>query len=164
MLHAIATNPKIAPRFANATLTGKIQGCGLPLGTEQRPISGEGFMLTGDAACLIDPFSGEGIGNALYSGMLAAAAMKEATEQNNYSAQFLKAKYDDVVYKRLGDELKLSTTLQRLCRFPWLFNLVVNKASKSQSLQNTISCMFSDMDLRGQLSKPSFYWKILMNK
>ena len=164
MLHAIATNPMIAPRFANARLAGKIQGCGLPLGTEQLPVSGDGFLLTGDAACLIDPFSGEGIGNALYSGMLAAAAIKEAATQNNYSAALLKSVYDDVVYKRLGEELKLSTTLQRLCRFPWLFNFVVNKAARSASLRNTISCMFTDMDLREQLSKPSFYWKILINR
>jgi flavin-dependent dehydrogenase len=121
-------------------------------------------MLTGDAGCLIDPFSGEGIGNALYSGMLAAMAIKEAKEQNNYSAAFLKVAYDDVLYKRLGDELKISATLQRLCKYPWLFNFVVNKAYKSKSLRETISCMFTDMDLREQLSKPSFYFKILLNK
>jgi geranylgeranyl reductase family protein len=164
MLHAIKTNPQIAPRFANAKLSGKIQGWGLPLGMERQPLSGDHFMLTGDAACLIDPFSGEGIGNALYSGMLAAAAIQQAKEQNNYSAAYLKAAYDDVVYKRIGDELKISATLQRLCKYPWLFNFVVNKAYKSPSLRNTISCMFTDMDLREQLSKPSFYFKILFNR
>jgi menaquinone-9 beta-reductase len=164
MLHAIKTNPQIAPRFANARLRDKIQGWGLPLAMERQPLSGDNFMLTGDAACLIDPFSGEGIGNALYSGMLAAAAIKQAVERNNYSAAFLKENYDEVVYKRLGDELKISGTLQRLCKYPWLFNFVVNKAYKSASLRNTISCMFTDMDLREQLSKPSFYFKILFNK
>ncbi len=164
MLYAIKNNPQIAPRFANATLNDKIQGWGLPLGMERQPLSGDNFMLTGDAACLIDPFSGEGIGNALYSGMLAAAAIQQAIEQKNYSAAFLKAAYDDVVYKRLGDELKISATLQRLCKYPWLFNFVVNKAHKSPSLRNTISCMFTDMDLREQLSKPSFYFKILFNR
>lgn len=164
MLYAIKNNPKIAPRFANARLVDKIQGWGLPLGMERQPLSGNNFILTGDAACLIDPFSGEGIGNALYSGMLAAAAIQQAAEQNNYNAAFIKQAYDDVVYKRLGDELKLSATLQRLCKYPWLFNFVVNKAYKSPSLRNTISCMFTDMDLREQLSKPSFYFKILFNK
>jgi len=164
MLHAIAANPQIAPRFRQATLTRKIQGWGLPLGTERQPISGDHFLLTGDAACLIDPFSGEGIGNALYSGMLAAAAIKEAIAHANFSASFLRSAYDDVVWKRLGEELKLGASLQRLCRHRWLFNFVVNKAAKSPSLRNTISSMFTDMDLRGQLSKPSFYWKILVNK
>src|SRR6185369_16538392 len=110
---------------------------------------------TGDAACLIDPFSGEGIVNAMYSGMLAAAAIQQSLQQNNYSASQLKTAYDDVLYKRLGDELKISATLQRLCKYPWLFNYVVNKAYKSPSLRNTISCMLSDMDLRDKLRKPS---------
>lgn len=164
MLHAIQHNPQIAPRFANAMLIHKIQGWGLPLAMKQQPLSGDNFILTGDAASLIDPFSGEGIGNALYSGMLAAAAIKEAKDKNNYAAPFLKAAYDDVVYKRLGDEFKVSATLQRLCQYPWLFNFVVNKARKSPSLRNTISSMFTNMDLRGQLSQPSFYFKILFNR
>ena len=164
MLYAIKNNPQIAPRFANAKLVNKIQGWGLPLAMERQPLSGNNFILTGDAACLIDPFSGEGIGNALYSGMLAAMAIKEAKTANDFSAVFLKKAYDDVVYKRLGEELKISATLQRLCKYPWLFNFVVNKAYKSPSLRNTISCMFTDMDLRDQLSKPSFYFKILFNK
>lgn len=164
MLNAIKTNPQIAPRFAHAKLTDKIQGWGLPLAMERQPLSGDNFMLTGDAACLIDPFSGEGIGNAMYSGMLAAMAIKEAYAANDFSAAFLRNAYDNVVYKRLGDELKISATLQKLCKYPWLFNYVVNKAYKSPSLRNTISCMFTDMDLREQLSKPSFYLKILFNR
>ena len=164
MLAAIKSNPAISHRFANAKLQDKIQGWGLPLAMEREQLSGDNFILTGDAASLIDPFSGEGIGNALYSGMLAAAAIQRAVEQKDYSAAFLRAAYDDVVYKRLGDEFKVSATLQRLCKYPWLFNFVVNKAYKSPSLRNTISCMFTDMDLRDRLRKPSFYFKILFNK
>jgi geranylgeranyl reductase family protein len=164
MLHAIETNPNIKHRFANAKLVDKIQGWGLPMCMEQLPVSGNNFLLTGDAAALIDPFSGEGIGNALFSGMLAAHAIEKALQQNDYTASFIKKMYDDELYKRIGDELKLSATLQRLCRYPWLFNFVVNKAVKSPSLSKTISSMFSDLDLREQLRKPSFYLKILLNK
>jgi geranylgeranyl reductase family protein len=164
MLNAIKNNPSISKRFANAKLTDKIQGWGLPMNIERTTISGDNFILTGDAASLIDPFSGEGIGNALYSGMLAAYAIEKSLQEKNYSSNFLKEAYDDVLFKRLGDEFKISATLQRLCRYPWLFNFVVNKANKSPSLSKTISCMFTDMDLRDQLRKPSFYAKILLNK
>lgn len=164
MLNAIKTNPAISKRFANAKLIDKIQGWGLPLATEKQALSGDHFILTGDAACLIDPFSGEGIGNALYSGMLAADAIQQSIAQRDYSAALFKQSYDDVIYKRLGDEFRISTAMQRLCKYPWLFNFVVNKAYKSPSLKNTISCMFTDMDLRDQLRKPSFYFKILFNK
>ncbi|MCB0696750.1 MAG: geranylgeranyl reductase family protein [Chitinophagaceae bacterium] len=164
MLDAIKNNPNISPRFKNAKLDGKILGWGLPMGMEQMPVSGENFLLTGDAASLIDPFSGEGIGNALYSGMLAADAIENCLKENRFDAAFIKEAYDIVLYRRLGDELKLGTTMQKLCRFPWLFNLVVNKAEKSPSLSKTISCMFTDLDLRDQLRKPSFYLKILFNR
>lgn len=164
MLDAITNNPQIAPRFANARLVGSIQGWGLPLAMNRQPMSGDNFVLVGDAASLVDPFSGEGIGNALYSGMLAAAAIKDAVEKGDYSGSFFSSAYDDVLYKRLGDEFRISTILQKLCNYPRLFNLVVNKAYKSESLRNTISSMFTDMDMRAQLSKPSFYLKILLNK
>lgn len=164
MLHAIKTNPNIKHRFENAELVDKIQGWGLPMCTERMSISGDNYLLTGDAASLIDPFSGEGIGNALYSGMLAAYAIENAVKAEQYDATYLKEAYDDVLYKRLGDELKISTTLQKLCKFPWLFNFVVNKAHKSPSLSQTISSMFADLDMRDRLRKPSFYFKILFNR
>jgi len=164
MLKAIEQNPTISHRFKNATLAGKIQGWGLPMSIDRQPVSGTRFLLTGDAASLIDPFTGEGIGNALYSGMLAADAIRQSLESKQFGTEFFKSSYDDVLYKRLGDELRISATLQRLSSYPWLFNFVVNKAHKSPSLSKTISCMFTDMDLRDQLRKPSFYAKILLNR
>lgn len=164
MLDAIKNNPNISPRFKNAELKGKILGWGLPMGVEQQPVSGDNFILTGDAGSLVDPFSGEGIGNALYSGMLAAYAIESCLKEQQFDSTFLKQNYDDVLYKRIGAELKIGTTMQKLCRFPWLFNMVVNKAEKSASLSKTISCMFTDIDLRDQLRKPSFYLNILFNR
>ena len=163
MLQAIENNPDIRERFKNATLNSKIQGWGLPLGSKRRPLSGEGFLLVGDAASLIDPFTGEGIGNALYSGMIAAEVIKDAVQQNRYDRTFLK-KYDTIFYDKQWDELKLSYTMQRLCKYPWLFNLVVNKAHKNKTLRETISCMFEDLDMRAKLRDPKFYWKLLVNR
>ncbi len=162
MLKAIENNPAISARFKNAKIEGKIQGWGLPLGSKKRPVSGEGFLLVGDAGSLIDPFTGEGIGNALYSGMMAANHITEAIKQNRFDAVFLK-QYDDAFYNRQWDELKLSHTMQKLVKFPWLFNFVVNKAHKNKALRETISCMFEDLDLRAKLRNPLFYIKLLKN-
>ncbi len=162
MLDAIANNPNIKNRFKNAKLEGKIQGWGLPLGSKKRPLSGNGFLLTGDAGALIDPFTGEGIGNALYSGMMAADVIAEAIKNNRFDATFLN-QYDVAFYNRQWDELKLSHTMQKLCKYPWLFNFVVNKAHKNKALRETISCMFEDLDLRAKLRNPLFYFKLLLN-
>jgi geranylgeranyl reductase family protein len=164
MLQAISENPNIKDRFTHAKLTDKIYGWGLPMGVEKTRVSGDHFMMIGDAASLIDPFTGEGIGNALFSGMLAAEAAVKAFELKQFDGAFLQEHYGDVLFRRIGDELKLSYTMQRLVRYPWLFNLVVNKAHKSPSLQKTISSMFADLDVRALLRKPSFYWNILTNQ
>jgi geranylgeranyl reductase family protein len=164
MLNAIKTNPNIAHRFKNATLVNKIQGWGLPMGMKQLPVSGDNFLLTGDAASLVDPFTGEGIGNALYSGMLAAQAIERSLAEKRTDAVFLRDNYDRVLYAKIGDELRISALLQRLCRFPRLLRYIVNKAHKSPTLNRAISSMFTEVDLREELRKPAFYLKVLFNR
>jgi menaquinone-9 beta-reductase len=72
--------------------------------------------------------------------------------------------YDEAAYARLWEELKLGHRMQKLVNYPWLFNLVVNKAQKNKTLRETISCMFDDLDLRERLKNPLFYFKLLFSK
>jgi geranylgeranyl reductase family protein len=158
----IQTHPTLQKRFARAEQTGEIQLYGLPLGSKRRKLSGDHYLLCGDAAMLIDPFTGEGIGNALLSGMFAAQQAAVCFSKNLYHKEVL-AGYDRMVYERLGKELQLSFTLQKLVNFPWLFNLVVNKANTNAALQQAIMSMFEDMELRASLKDPKFYLKILFS-
>lgn len=162
LFEIIEKNPSIHERFNHASLVGEVKLYGLPLGSKKRTISGDNFMLCGDAAMLIDPFTGEGIGNALISGMLAAQQAALAINQNNYSASLLSG-YDQLVYQRLWKELQLSYRMQQLINFPSLFNLVVNKANKNETLREAIMSMFEDIDLRAKLKDPKFYFKILFS-
>ena len=86
MLHIIQTNPILKERFKDAELVDEKRGYGLPLGSKKRKLSGDNFMLVGDAASLIDPFTGEGVGNAMWSGELAAQQAAQCVEQNNFSS------------------------------------------------------------------------------
>ena len=160
LIEIVSIHPHIAPRFNHAKLVGNISGFGLPLGSKRRKISGPGYMLVGDAASLIDPFTGEGIGNAMLSGKIAGEYAIKALEINDTSATFLSA-YDQAVYKKMGKELALSHRLQQLVNYPWLFNFVVRKANRNPSMQKMMTMMFDDMDIRKELSKASFYWKLL---
>ena len=154
--------PQLSERFKNAEPVDDIRGYGLPLGSKKRAISGDNYMLIGDAASLIDPFTGEGIGNAILSGYTAAQQAKEAIESKNFSGTALK-KYDEAIYRRLGDELSLSYRMQKLVKYPWLFNFVVRKANRNKVLRETIMVMFEDIDIRDRLRKPSFYFKLLFS-
>jgi len=163
MLDAIATHPNIKGRFANAVMEGEMGGWGLPLGSKKRNLSGSRFLLTGDAGSLIDPFTGEGIGNAMVSALVASRVIKKAVEANDFSAGFLQ-QYDKELYKKLWTELKLSHYLQILSSNPRLFNFVIGKASRSKELRETISCMFENVDIRKKFTNPLFYLKILFNR
>jgi geranylgeranyl reductase family protein len=163
MLDTIANDPVMKERFKDATLVGSIDGYGLPLGSKKRKLHGERYMLVGDAGFLIDPFTGEGIGNALYSARAAAQQAAAAIKANDYSDEFLQ-QYDDEVYRILGPELQMSTKLQKLVKYPWLFNILMKMGTKNQQLRELMSCMFHEVDLRKKLSQPMFYIKLLFNR
>lgn len=162
MLQLLSGHEEFRTRFKDARLIGDIKGWGLPLGSKKRQISGDRFLLTGDAGSLIDPFTGEGIGNALVSGEIAAKVIKQAVDANNYSGDFL-TQYDTAIYNRLWDELRLSYTIQRLVKFPWLFNFVVNRANNNPAVKDVFTYMFDDLNLRALLRSPSFYLRLLFN-
>ncbi len=150
-------------RFSEAKIIGKVEGFGLPLGSKKRQLSGENYILTGDAACLIDPLTGEGIANALLSGVVAAEKAVECLEKNDFSAAILRG-YDERIYRMRGQEFKVSYWLQRQFRRAWFFNALVYLISKNQHLARTFAFVFTDVNLKKQLRTPSFWWALLTNK
>lgn len=163
LVKIIETDLVMKERFKNAELTSTIDGYGLPLGSKKRKLSGDHYMLTGDAASLIDPFSGEGIGNAIYSGRIAAMQAAKAVAAHNFSATFLNT-YDAEIDRVMGKELQLSTRIQKLVRYPWLFNLLLNISAKNKNVKELMSSMFYEVDVRKKLTQPSFYIKMLLNR
>jgi flavin-dependent dehydrogenase len=117
-------------------------------------------MLLGDAAGIIDPFTGEGIGNALVSGKIAAEIAKQALSVDDNSSNILKA-YDTRLWKELGSELKVSTKLQNLAKSKFLLNFVIGRASRNQDIREIISGMLSNEIPKEKLNNPFFYLKIL---
>jgi geranylgeranyl reductase family protein len=147
-------------RFENAVLEGDIRGWNLPTGSKRRKIHGDGFILLGDAAGLIDPFTGEGIGNAMCSGYFAAQVLQEACDKNDFSANFLR-KYPKRLWRHLGPELTMYTRLQQVGRIYPLINLVVGKASKSREVLKWLGDMIVGKIPKTQLLNPLTYLKLL---
>lgn len=125
-MHAIIHEiPEVYERFKDAEPLDEITGFGLPLGSKKYPISGNRFMLCGDAASLIDPFSGEGIETAMESGKFAAEQIMSSMLTNDFSATTLK-QYDARVYKKMWGNFKNHYLLQRLLSDRvWLINSLI---------------------------------------
>ncbi|MCB0768972.1 MAG: NAD(P)/FAD-dependent oxidoreductase [Flavobacteriales bacterium] len=167
LIRLLAEHPQLKERFRNATMEGTIQGMGLPLASKRRALSGDGYLLIGDAGHLIDPFTGEGISHAMISGVHAADVAQEALnaeKPHGVVPARLLTDYDARVWKRLGKEVAISTRLQQMADKPWLFDFVVDRANKNPALADTISSMFTDLDLRERLKKPGFYLDLVLGR
>lgn len=159
MAKAIA-NPLFKDRFATGKPLERPVQWDLPLGSKRRKMYGNGWMLAGDAAGLIDPFTGEGVGEAMHSGKMAAHAAKEAIDAQDVSEAFLK-RYDDRFWEYLGPELMLSHKLQKIGRKKWLLNWVLGKAARSPYVREQISGMLANVIPKKTLASPLFYLKLL---
>lgn len=159
----IQNHPEIAPRFAGAQPMSPTVGYGLPLGSKTRKLSGDHYLLVGDAGHLIDPFTGEGIGNAVYSGFIAAELAEKALAAQDFSAQFLKA-YDVRVARVLGAEMKLSYRMQQIGRHPWLLNGVGTIITSNRKVIDYFTAMMVDFNLREQLVNPWFWLKLWLRR
>jgi menaquinone-9 beta-reductase len=162
LLEIIETQPGIKERFQNATLVDDIIGFPLPFGSKRRILSGDNYMLVGDAASLVDPLTGEGIGNAIYSGMIAAEQAEKCFEVNDFSTEILK-EYDKRIWRVMGTELNLSYRLQRLGNFPLVFNFVLWMASRNVQISDLVYSMFNNIDVRKKILSPFFWFKMLVN-
>jgi menaquinone-9 beta-reductase len=163
LAEVIENEPNIKQRFANATLVGEVVGYPLPLGSKRRKLFGDAYMLVGDAGYLVDPLTGEGIGNALYSGLIAAEQAQTCIAENRYDAAFLKA-YETRVFRVMGTELQISTQLQKMLRHPWLFDTILRLTEHNAQFSDLIYSMFNDINLRKRLFSPVFWYKLVFNK
>ena len=148
-------------RFSQASLKGKLEAHRLPVyASGGCPVAGDGFMLIGDAARLIDPFTGEGIGNAMVSGFKAAETASKCYKNGDFSFKYT-GEYENEIREKLYPELDLSLKLQNLARKQRLLNLVIGKASKDEKLRDLMSDMLYSTYTKSKLNHPWFYLKLL---
>ena len=157
----IENHPLFKQRFANSEMIeGSGKGWQLPFGSprkkeknQPRRASMNGIRLVGDSASLVDPFSGEGVGNALVTGELAA---------NHILAGKSPKQYQEEMWAMLGPELTNSYRMQKLSRKKWLLNWFVGKASKKPVIQEMMTEMIASKEAQENLHSPWFMFKTLM--
>lgn len=161
VLEQCLKNRRFAGRFDSARLEGKIVGWSLPLASAKRRCAGNGFVLLGDAAALIDPFSGEGVGNGMKSAKILAdtlggkIASGEITEEDCL-------RYERELWKEIGNDVQSSYNMQKLGANAWLLDFIIGKAKKSEWLRNELAGMVANKEAKKKASDPLFYLKMLL--
>jgi menaquinone-9 beta-reductase len=131
------------------TPLGPMKGAPLRCTLEGARYSKPGLLVTGEAAGSTYSFTGEGIGKALETGILAADAvlagrtlrLDDAQVRAAYEAQVLALKPRFDLYKRAN----------RVNRHPWLADLIIWRANKSARLLRRMSGVLNETSNPGHL-------------
>ncbi|RMI06526.1 MAG: geranylgeranyl reductase family protein [Calditrichaeota bacterium] len=160
----LLTLPRFRERFGNARLIGDIQGWNLPTPDFRRRLYDAGAVLVGDAAGLVDPFTGEGIGNAMRSGEVAARVLAAACRDGEPTAARL-SRYPRELWRAVpAGELRVHYRLQHLCRHPRLLNFVVARAAQFGEVRQWLTEIAESIEPGSvrPLASPLTYMKLLL--
>jgi geranylgeranyl reductase family protein len=151
---AVLASPRMRERFRRAERIGEVQGWNLPTPDFSRTLAGDGFVLVGDAAGLVDPFSGEGIGNAFASAKAAADVIAESVQARDAaeSAHAL-ARYPKQMWELVdAREIALHYKLRSLARSRGLVDFLVGRAAARPDVLSWLQAMTSE---RGAVARKS---------
>ncbi len=148
--------PQLSERFEYNELDIEMKSHLLPMQYPAHSLSGNNYMLTGDAASLVNPITGEGISFALQSGICAAEIAQKAVEQNKFDANFL-LQYDNLISEQIGSELLAAQKMQQFMMYPKLFKYILQNAKNSTTCAKIFNAMFVEHKLQKNIKHPLYY-------
>jgi geranylgeranyl reductase family protein len=89
-------------RFRAAEAVGRVRSWSLPIAPRPIPVSAPGLLLAGDAGGFIDPLSGEGIWQALHTGIMAGQVAGEAVTSKGFLDAALQQRYKEHCDRDIG--------------------------------------------------------------
>ena len=108
-----------------------------------------GLLVTGEAAGSTYSFTGEGIGKAMETGMLAADAVLLGRSRDWQDAQ-VRAAYEESL-RALKPKFDLYERANRVNAHPWLVDLLIWRAKRSPRLVQRMSGVLNETSNPGNL-------------
>lgn len=108
----IESSPELRSKLGDAKMEGKLKGFGLPFYSKKHLVSGERYLLCGDAASMIDPINGEGIWPAIKSGAMAAEQVVSCFERQTFDADVTQ-EYAEAMHREFWNEMRIKAWLVR---------------------------------------------------
>ena len=123
-----------------------------PLGHRVARRHGPGWLLVGDAAGFLDPFTGEGLHRALVSARLAAAAIERHLDGDPDGL----AGYDRAMTARFRSKDVLSLLVQAFLARPALFDYAARRLAGRRGIRETMGLVMGDLVPASRALDPRF--------
>ncbi|HZR98897.1 MAG TPA: geranylgeranyl reductase family protein [Chloroflexota bacterium] len=156
---ALVSIPAAAGRLAGARRVSAVRGVG-PLGRRARRVCGPGWLLVGDAAGFLDPFTGDGVYEALRGGELAAAVAVRALAAADLSARAL-APYARRRRQTFGAKRRLGWLLQVFVHQPALLAYALRRLNARPALGRPLSAALGDFGDAAAALHPAYLCRVL---
>ena len=140
------------------TLQGDLKGAPLRCSLEGAALTRAGLMVTGEAAGSTYAFTGEGIGKAMETGMLAAKALIDAGASSFDAAH---APYAAAI-GALKPRFDLYERANRVNDHPWLADLLIWRANRSPSILKRMEGVLEESSNPGNLVSARGVMKLLL--
>ena len=151
---AIAGLPAVAARLEGARRLTPIRGAA-PIGHRVRRAAGRGWMLVGDAAGFIDPFTGEGIYRALRSARAAAESL--AAGDDGAERRYLAARR-----RAFAAKDALTWLVQGMLAAPPAMGYAVRRLSERPRLAEVLGSALGDCRPASDALSPAFLARVLL--
>ena len=135
--------------MATGTPLGELKGAPLRCSLDGARYSRAGMLATGEAIGSTYDFSGEGIGKAMQTGMLAAAAIAKGRELRS-SDSAVRDEYEASI-RALQPRFELYRKASRVNAHPWLADLVIWRARNSPRILRRMSGVLEETANPGNL-------------
>jgi flavin-dependent dehydrogenase len=130
-------------------IVGEIKGAPLRCSLTGARWSRAGMLACGEAAGSTYAFTGEGIGKAMETGLLAAQALQAQRPESLTDAQ-LCARYEESL-RALRPRFALYEKANRINNHPWLADLVIWRARRSPAILRRLSGVLEERTNPGHL-------------
>ena len=128
-----------------------------PLGGRVTRRAGDGWLLVGDAAGFLDPFTGEGLHRAVVSTEVAAAAITQACR--GHTGAF--GAYDRAMRRRFATKDLVSWIVQAFLSRPAAFEYAARRLAARPELRGTMGRVIGDLTPASRALDPRFLARLL---
>jgi flavin-dependent dehydrogenase len=131
--------------MATGTLLGPMKGAPLRCTLEGARFTRPGLIVAGEAAGSTYSFTGEGIGKAMETGILAAEAVQTGAADDAVRAGY------EAKLRALKPRFDLYQRANRVNRHPWLADLLIWRAQRSPALLRRMGGVLNETSNPGHL-------------
>jgi geranylgeranyl reductase family protein len=121
----------------------EFRGAPIRIGLQHATLGRPGLLVLGDAAAMTYPATGEGIGKAMESGLLAARLVSESLRRDG-DPQLVHCAYDSEFRRQFAARYKAYWTAQSWSSRPWLLNLLTSRANRGRFVRRELEALIAE--------------------